>query len=104
MEKIKIDTQIVSDVADKIASYNQEIDNEFEPVKNAINNLSCNWSGSASEQAMTKFNQIKSQYVENSETSRFKVIDNYVKVLKQSVGIGYEKAEDVNTQLAEAFK
>lgn len=104
MDKIKINTQTVFDVASQISSYNQEIDNEFENVKNAINNLSCNWSGSASEKAMEKFGQIKSQYVENSETSRHKVIEDYVKILKQSVGTGYEKAEDVNTQLAEAFK
>lgn len=103
-DNIKIDTQVVSDVAYKLDSYNTEINNAFEVVNNAINDLNYNWVGNASEQAMSKFYSIKEEFVDRSETSRSGVMQRYVKFLKEQIGQGYEITEEMNTKLAEAFK
>lgn len=104
MSEININTNTVLEVSENIAVYNKEIDSKFEAVKDAMGVLQNNWSGIAQEQAIYKFNTIKSEYFENSDTKRANTIKNYTNYLKNYVGIGYDKTETSNTSLADAFK
>ena len=66
-------------------------------LKELINN---SWDGEAATAAISKFNEIRSNYSE----ARYNVLDNYVNFLIQLVGDGYTQTEVVNTSLADQFK
>ena len=58
---IKINTTNVRNVADKLTSLNNGIENDFDNICLAINNLDLSWDGSASNNAISKFNKFKSE-------------------------------------------
>lgn len=101
--EINVNTEVANTTAEEIQNFNQAIDNEFESVKNAMYLLCCNWSGAAAEQANTKFNSLQYEYVENQTTKRANVLKQYVRFIQEEVGEGYEKTEQANSSLADAF-
>lgn len=97
---IKVDTDHVSNVADNIDHFNKKIRDDFTAVETAVKSLGSTWVGSASEPSIGAFHDIKNTY---SET-RYQVVDNFVKFLKQQVDPSYEQTETSNTSLADQFK
>ena len=100
MANLKINVEATVATAGRIKSYNQQMRDGFPNVQSAITRLNNSWDGSASEKAMNKFNEIRSNYCE----ARYNVLDNYVNFLYQQVGEGYTQTEDTNVSLADQFK
>lgn len=100
MANLKINTDAVVAAANNIKLYNTQMRDGFPNVQTAITRLDNFWDGSAATAAISKFNEIKSQFFE----ARYDVLDNYVNFLLQQVGEGYTQTENVNVSLAEQFK
>lgn len=100
MANLKVNVDAVVSAASNIQTCNAQMRDSFPDVQRAIDQLNNNWDGAASNNAMRKFDDIKSKFSD----SRFKALDNYVKFLLQQVGEGYTQTEEVNVSLADQFK
>lgn len=100
MAKLKIDTDAVVTAASNIKLYNTQIQDGFPNVQTAVTRLDNCWDGSAATVAISKFNEIKSKFL----NARYNALDNYVNFLLQQVGEGYIQTEDTNVSLADQFK
>lgn len=100
MASIKVNTDLAIAAANNIKNANSQIRDGFPKVQRAINQLDNSWDGSAATNAISKFNEMQSKYVD----ARYKVVDNYVNFLLQQVGEGYAQTEEANISLADAFK
>lgn len=99
MAGIKVNTDAATDSALKIKGYNDSLKDKFAIVENAINSLGNSWDGAASENAIRRFNEIKTEYPDN----RYAVIDSYVRFVFSRVDDGYAKLEAANASLADVF-
>ena len=97
---LKINTDAAVTAAENIKTFNTQINDGFDNVQKAMNQLDLCWDGSAAEESIKKFNEVKSNYLE----ARYNVLDNYANFLLQLVGAGYVDAETVNLSLADQFK
>lgn len=97
---IKIDTAQVVQIADKMASLNDELQQTLESAKKTITNLNLVWEGEAANSTIDAINEFSAKYFQ----SYYNLIDNYVAFLRKTVSEGYEQAETANTSLSEAFK
>ena len=100
MARLKVDTEQVIAIANKIKSLNNQMRDDFDSVQDAITRLDGTWDGSAATNAISKFNAIKNSYCD----ARYNVVDNFVAFLHQQVGEGYTQTEAANKSLAEQFK
>ncbi len=100
MADLRINTELVVTTAEKIKRRNDKMNEDFADVKAAISRLDGNWDGSAATNAINKFNELQTKFVE----ARYNVIDNFVKFLMNQVGEGYTRTEEVNVSLADRFK
>lgn len=100
MADLRINSDAVVVAANNIKSLNGQIRDGFGSVKNAINKLNNTWDGGASDSAISKFNEIESNYC----NARYNVMNDYVFFLLQQVGEGYTNTEAVNVSLADQFK
>ncbi len=99
---IKINTTNVRNVADKLTSLNNGIENDFDNICLAINNLDLSWDGSASNNAISKFNKFKSE--SKGGSGRKAIMLQHIKFLYSNVSNDYEKAENTNNNLSSLFK
>ena len=104
MDKITVNTDKIRECANSISNYNDKIDDAFKNVIKAISNIEGSWFGTAKDNTIAKFNEIKKYYIDNSGTSRKSSINQYVKFLSEYVGDVYDEVEISNTSLADAFK
>lgn len=100
MARLKVDTEQVITIANKIKSLNNQMRDDFDGVQDAITRLDGTWDGSAATNAISKFNAIKNSYCD----ARYNVVDYFVSFLHQQVGEGYAQTEAANKSLAEQFK
>ena len=100
MENLKINTDAVVTAAGNIKLFNTQMREGFANVQTAITKLDQSWDGSAATTAISKFNEIKSQFLD----ARYNVLNNYVNFLLQQVDEGYTQTEDANVSLADQFK
>ena len=100
MSNLQVNTDVVKAFATDIEVINAQIRDGFFEVQSAINQLDSTWDGRASENSIRVFNDIKAKYTD----SRYVIMDNYVKYLKQVVGEGDEQTENANIALADYFK
>lgn len=100
MTRLKINTDTAVAAARNIQLYNKQMRDNFPNVQRAITQLDNTWDGSAATAAISKFNEIKSQFFD----ARYNVLNNYVNFLLQQVGEGYTQTEDTNISLADQFK
>jgi uncharacterized protein YukE len=98
--KIVVDTAKVVTAADQISKLNNELDQEFEQLENAIQRLNGRWNSKASDGVIGHFFSIKN----NCKDSRYKVMQDYSNFLKQQVSVAYDTTETGNKSLADAFK
>lgn len=97
---IKINTAAVRSTASQISSVNKKINNDFSAVESSINTLNRNWDGSASNNALKKFQNIKNNFYNN----RYNVVNDMVNFMLKQVGEGYESTETTVSSAASAFK
>lgn len=100
MANLKVNTDLIVTSAGNIKSQNEYMRDEFQTVQEKMNQLDNSWDGEAATAAISKFNEIKSNYSE----ARYNVLDNYVNFLVYLVGDGYTQTETLNTSLADQFK
>ena len=100
MADMKVNVDRVVTAANNIKTLNNQMKNAFSDVQNAMTRLNSSWDGSASTQALSKFDAIKNSYCD----ARYNVLDNFVAYLHQQVGQGYTQTEAVNKSLADQFK
>lgn len=99
MADLKVDTRKVKDIAAEVDQLNQELDEGFDDVVNAINNMKDVWSSPSSPQAIDRFNAIN-----DTRDDRKTEIGNFTAQLKVNVGQGYEETETENRKLADRLK
>lgn len=97
---IKVNTAVIKSTASQISSINKKINNDFSNVESAINTLNRNWDGSASDNAIRKFQSIKNNFYNN----RYNVVNDMVNFMLKQVGEGYESTETTVSSAASAFK
>ena len=97
---ININIEKVEATAQRIASFNSQIRNEFAAVKNAVATLNKYWDGTASDNAMRAFNNIQESYCDY----RYSVINDLVAFLLTQVGTEYHSTEMKIKSAADAFK
>lgn len=100
MAELKVNTDQIFATANNLKGINDRLRDDFETVESAIRRLNTYWDGSASNNAMEKFNSLKEAYCE----ARYIVIDNYVTFLQKIVSENYEIIEEANVSLADQFK
>lgn len=100
MGKIKIHANNVSTIAYNLRTYNNDMQDKFSAVRTSINQMNNCWDGSASLEAINKFNEIESKY----RTVRYNEFNNCVKFLFEQVIEGYWQIEQDNISLADKFK
>jgi len=98
--QITIDSEQVLGIASQIESDNQQLQQLLEESKTAVNSLSSFWSGKAAEETRASYDAFAGKFFQ----TYFDVLDQYVKFLRNNVAAQYEQTEQVNTQLADAFK
>ncbi len=97
---IRVDTAAVRAAADKIRTINMEIDTEFTSVEAAVKKLIAKWHGTAAEQGINYYYDLKNELV----PARLRVIDQMANFLLVQVGLGYEETEKAISSAADAFK
>ncbi len=100
MTDIRINTEAAVTAADHIDQINKQINDSFDPVMRAVKGLGKSWDGPAAAKAIPRFDTIR----EANCTNRYKVLENYTTLLRNAVGLGYEKTETTNISLADQFK
>lgn len=100
MSKVKINTDLVSDLAGKISNGNNEIQTAFDAVISSVNGLGNSWSGAAYGHASASFGSIREKYYH----ARYNSVNNYANTLRNQMVKGYTEAETSNIRLADQFK
>jgi len=98
--KINVNTEAVKAAAIEIETINNRLDNDFSKLDNAMKQLDKNWDGSAADNAITKFNEVKNNFVERRST----VISNMANFMRVQVGENYEVTEKTVESAASQFK
>ena len=99
---IKINTANVRNIADKLTSLNNGIENDFDNICLAVSNLDLSWDGSASNNAASKFNKFKSE--SKGAGGRKAIMSQHIKFLQSNVSSDYENTENTNSNLSSLFK
>ena len=100
MANLKVNTDRVLSVAEKIEHYNMQLRDDVTTVQNAVAQLDNSWEGEASAVAIRKFGELRDKYLD----ARYSAMNNYANFLRQQVSEGYTQTETVNKSLAEKFK
>ncbi|MDR1329238.1 MAG: WXG100 family type VII secretion target [Oscillospiraceae bacterium] len=98
--QITIDSEQVLAIATQIENDNQQLQQLLNDSKAAIDSLSSYWTGKASDETRASYESFAGKYFQ----TYYDVLDQYVKFLRNNVAAQYEQTEQVNTQLADAFK
>lgn len=99
---IQVNTNNVRATASSLITINNNIESEFDNVKQAINKMNASWEGSAATSSMSEFNRIKSNFCGGN--GRMAVMNKYINFLQSAVALDYETTELGNTKLADLFK
>jgi WXG100 family type VII secretion target len=98
--QITIDSEQVLAIATQIENDNQQLQQLLNDSKAAVDSLSYYWTGKASDETRASYESFAGKYFQ----TYYDVLDQYVKFLRNNVAAQYEQTEQVNTQLADAFK
>ena len=98
--QMTLDTEQVLAIASQIENDNQQLNDLLESSKSTIDSLFSYWTGKAADETHNSYESFATQYFQTYRD----ILDQYVKFLRSNVVPGYEVTEQVNTQLAEAFR
>lgn len=96
---IKINTRQVTATASSIKTLNTKINTDFSEMEQSIKRLNSYWDGTASNNAINRFNAIKNTFY----TNRYKAVNNMVSFMNNAAD-GYEKTETAIQSAAQYFK
>lgn len=99
---IQVNTTAVRNAVTTLNTLNNDMDSSFSSVTKAISNLDSNWDGSAASKAISKFNEMKSNFMGNG--GRKAVMKQYIDFLAKAVADDYDSTETANTNLSNLFK
>jgi WXG100 family type VII secretion target len=100
MTQITLDSEQVLAIASQIESDNQQLQQLLSDSKAAVDSLSSYWTGKASDETRSSYESFAGKFFQ----TYYDVLNQYVKFLRGNVAQQYEQTEQVNTQLADAFK
>lgn len=100
MTQITLDSEQVLAIASQIETDNGKLQTLLNESKAAIDTACQNWQGKASEDTRAAYESFATQYFQKY----YDILDQYVKFLRSNVAEQYSQAEQLNTQLADAFK
>lgn len=98
--QITIDSEQVLGIASQIQSDNEQLKQLLSDSKASVDALSSYWTGKAADDTRTSYESFANKFFQ----TYYDVLDQYVKFLRNNVATQYEQTEQVNTQLADAFK
>lgn len=96
MGEIKYKTESIIKAAETIDKSNEKRKAEFEKLSRKVRNLGNSWKSSASEKVLNQFTVIENQY----EGQRYLTMKNQSDYLRKVVTVGYDSAENANTENA----
>ncbi len=97
---IKINIEAVEIAASQIRKINCKMENDFEAIDTAMNELMENWDGVAAQTALEKYKSIKNKYNMN----RYYVVNDMVNFMKKQIGQNYNVLENTIVSAVSAFK
>ncbi|MDR1210347.1 MAG: WXG100 family type VII secretion target [Clostridiales bacterium] len=100
MTQITLDSEQVLAIASQIESDNHQLQQLLDDSKASVDALSSNWAGRASDETRASYESFAGKYFQ----TYYDVLEQYVKFLRNNVAAQYEQTEQVNVQLADAFK
>lgn len=98
--QITLDSEQVLGIATQIETDNRQLQQLLLDSKATIENLSSIWTGRAAEETRASYDAFANKFFQ----SYYDILEQYVKFLRTNVSEQYEQTEQVNTQLADAFK
>lgn len=100
MTQMTLDTEQVLSIASQIENDNQQLLELLQESKATVDALSSYWQGKASDETRASYEGFAGKFFQQYHD----ILDQYVKFLRNNVAAQYEEIEQVNTQLADAFK
>ena len=100
MTQITLDSDQVVGIASRIESDNQELQQLLNDSKATLDSLSASWTGKAADETRAAYDSFAGKFFQ----TYYDVLNQYVKFLRTNVAAQYEATEQVNTQLADAFR
>lgn len=97
---ITLDTEQVLAIATQIESDNRQLQQLLTDSKATVDNLLSYWTGRAAEETRASYDAFAGKFFQ----TYYDILNQYVKFLRTNVSEQYEETEQVNTQLADAFK
>ena len=98
--QITLDSEQVLAIASQIDNDNKELERLLGESQDTITNLGTVWTGKAADDTRSAYDSFAGKYFQTYHD----ILDQYVKFLRNNVAAQYEQTEQVNTQLADAFK
>ena len=98
--QITIDSEQVLAIASQLESDNQELQQLLNDSKASVDSLASYWTGRASDETRSSYESFANKFFQQY----YDVLEQYTKFLRSNVAAQYEQTEQVNTQLADAFK
>ena len=98
--QITIDSEQVLGIASQIENDNQQLQQLLNDSKATVDSLSSYWTGKAADETRSSYESFASKFFQ----TYYDVLNQYVTFLRNNVAAQYEQTEQVNTQLADAFK
>ena len=100
MTQMVLNTESVLNIATQIENDNSQLRDLLNNSKSTVDSLSSYWLGTASEQTREAYESFASKFFQ----VYYDILDQYVKFLRTNVAEQYNQTEQVNTQLADAFR
>ena len=100
MTGITIDTNEVLAIASRIESDNNQLRDLLNESKATVDGLSSMWTGRASDDTRASYDSFANRFFQQYQD----VLNQYITFLRRNVAEQYTETENVNTQLADAFK
>jgi len=100
MTGITIDSNEVLAISSRIESDNNQLRDLLNDSKATVDSLSSMWTGSASDETRAAYDSFANRFFQYYQD----VLNQYVTFLRRNVAEQYTDTENVNTQLADAFR
>jgi WXG100 family type VII secretion target len=100
MTGITIDSNEVLSIASSIENDNNTLRDLLNESKSAVDNLASMWTGRAADDTRAAYDSFANRFFQQYQD----VLTQYVIFLRRNVAEQYTEAENINTQLADAFK
>jgi uncharacterized protein YukE len=99
MTRQEVNEERIAAATNSLRTANNNINNEFNTMRNKMLQLESNWRGAAGTAAHTTMHQLL-----NRNKDRSTVIENYINILERQINPRYVSTESTNVSLADKFK